>query len=53
MKRKSLMVVRERERERAISRKLGFICDAQKTVNHIYRYIIKRIEYHVENYGVI
>lgn len=50
MKRETLMVVREkeRERERAITRKLGFICDAKNTIDNTYKDIIKRIEYHVE-----
>ena len=48
MKRETLMVVREKERERAITRKLGFICDAKNTVDNTYKDIIKRIEYHVE-----
>lgn len=48
MKRETLMVVREKERERAITRKLGFICDAKNTIDNTYKDIIKRIEYHVE-----
>lgn len=47
MKRKSLMAV-EREREREVSRKLGFICVAKNTIDNTYKDIIKRIEYHVE-----
>ena len=48
MKRENLMVVRERERERATSSQLDFICDAKNTIDNTYKNIIKRVEYHVE-----